>query len=121
MESQLGLSQHRTIHPHTFIILLRHLKDRQLLRHDSPWLRPRDNSVLGEIRNTAMVAQKVLIEEQLAVHNVGGAVQNTQNSVGEDRLFVLSGMFQGANGSTHRFPEIGFPVRIFIRGRLCGS
>jgi hypothetical protein len=90
MESQLGFSQLRAIHPHTLIILLRHLKDGQLLRHNPPWLRSRDNSVLGEVRNTAMVAQKVLIENQLAVHDVCRAVQNTQNSVGEDGLSGLA-------------------------------
>lgn len=120
MESQLGLSQLRAIHPHTLVILLRHLKDGQLLRHNPPWLRSRNNSILGEVRNTAMVAQKVLIENQLAIYDVCGVVQNPQNSVGEDRLLVLAICFS-AKGSTHGFPEISFPARIFICSRLRGS
>jgi hypothetical protein len=37
-----------------------------------------------------MVAQEVLVEDQLAVHDACGAVQNTQNSIGEDRLVLLA-------------------------------
>jgi hypothetical protein len=68
-----------------------------------------------------MVAQEVLVENQLAVHDVCGTVQNTQDSVGEDRLFVSAICLRHANGSTHRFSEISFPARIFIRSRLRSS
>lgn len=108
MELQLGLSQLRTIHPHTLIILLRHLKDRQLLRHDPPGPRSRDNSVLGEIRNTAMVAQEVLIKDQLAIHDVCGTVQNTQNSIREDRLSILAICFNAQTGLLTGFLRSAF-------------
>lgn len=82
------VSQLAAINSFTLICLLRDSQVRQLGRHDASRRGPRDDVVLAKVADAAVVAQKVLIKEQLAVDVLCRRLDNTQDSIREDGCFA---------------------------------
>lgn len=92
---QFGFSS--TIHPLPFICLLGHSQVGQLRGHDAARARARNDAVFGKVGDAAVLAEEVLVEDQLAVDLCGGGAQDGKDGVGEDggfaEVFFLVGVF----------------------------
>jgi hypothetical protein len=68
----------------------------QLRGHDAARIRARNDAVFGEVGD-ALVAEEVLVEDQLAVDLGGGGAQDGEDGVGEDcglaEVLFLVGVF----------------------------